>query len=121
MERSAHPQHRRGVAGSEALLAAEHDATVIRRSFLAPAAYLLVPAVLLAFGIEQFPVEETSSTLLAVVVAGLLFSAPILLGMSRLGLWNVRQQLAPTAPSRPDAQAGPSVSAKNTKQPERYT
>jgi hypothetical protein len=72
---------------------------VVRRSFLAPAAYLLLPAALIALGVESFPVEGTAATLLALTLAGVIFSLPVLLGISRLKLWNVLGQLAPAAPS----------------------
>lgn len=75
--------------------------TVVRGSFLAPAAYLLLPAALIALGVESFPVEGTAATLLAVTLAGLIFSLPVLVGISRLKLWNVGAQLAPTAPGKP--------------------
>ncbi len=73
--------------------------TVVRRAFLAPAAYLLPPAALLALGVEWFPAQETGSALLALALASLSFSVPVLFGISRLDLWNVHAQLAPTAPS----------------------
>lgn len=73
--------------------------TVIQRSLSAPAAYLLLPALVLGVAVEQFPAASAGGAMLTLIVAGLVFSGPVLLGMARLDLWNVHAQLASTAPS----------------------
>ena len=80
--------------------------TVIRRSLSAPATYLLLPAFVVGVAIEQFPATSAGGAMLVLIVAGLVFSGPVLLGMTRLDLWNVHAQLASTAPSTGGNQAG---------------
>jgi hypothetical protein len=56
----------------------------------------------LGVAVEQFPATSAGGALLILIVAGLVFSAPVLLGMTRLNMWNVHAQLASTAPSPTD-------------------
>ena len=69
---------------------------VLRRCFAPPVLYLLVPALILALLSHPFAGAEGSraKALLAVMLVGVLFTAPCLLGMKRLDLLGIRRRLA---------------------------